>query len=477
MMVYSILGFFRPAVYFFLLPLYLKEFSREDYGIYNLMIDFGQFMMVLVTLRINTAMMNFYYDYQGDKTKQRRYLRSLYSFSFLIGLGIIAVMFMAGESIFSYAYKSNDILFNRFGIIMVIYAVLSEINMVYFIYLKNEKNIIRYAFIVLVQVGLVMLFQFLFIIVWQKGVAGAVLGMLIANVITTLCVWLMEKDILTLKPDMSMVKSSLKFSIVLIPYLIIYWMMFKGGRLFLERMTDLSYVGLYTLVIVLTGVVILGVDSVINGVRPFLFDLFTEKNPNKKQMSLLTKLIINVPLLFIPLIVLIGCNMRYLTSNASFYAVDSYMVLACLVAYVLVYAKLFYLQLIYAKRSDWITALSFIAVLILIFGFKYFIPEYKIWGVFYATLIANISLAVLFYIAAQRIQPISFDLKSIFLNPLIVFIAIFGLQKLMISQGFSYSTFGLAQFLLILTLIVSLNLSSIKDYKGIFLNSKQNVQS
>jgi len=461
MFVYTVLGFFRPAIYIFLLPLYLKVFSKEDYGLYNLMIDFGQFIMILATLRINAAMLNYYYDYQGDKAMQRKYLRSLYSFSVVLGLVFVPLMYFIGSGLFSVVYNSESVLFHPFGITMVAYAVLSEINLSYFTYLKNEKDILKYAFVLLTQIILVMLFQFLFIVVWRKGVGGALLGMLIANVIT-------------LKPDMKMIKSSLKFSIVLIPYLIIYWLMFKGGRLFLERMTDLNYVGLYALVIVLTGVVIFGVDAIINGIRPFLFDLFAMENPDKKQISLLSKLIINVPLIFIPVIILVGCNMRYVTSNAAFYEVDIYMLFACLVTYLLVFSKLFYLQLIFAKRSDLITILSFIAVFVLIVGFNYFIPIHKIWGVFYATLIANVSLAILFCIAAQRIQPISFDVKSIFLNPLIIFAVLFVMEKLLITNGYTYSSFGLIQFFVILSLIFILNVNSIKDYKSIFINAKQN---
>jgi len=288
---------------------------------------------------------------------------------------------------------------------------------------------------------------------------------------------LMERDIITLRPDMKMVKASLKFSVVLIPYLIIYWLMFKGGRLFLERYTDLSYVGLYALIIVLTGVVILGVDAIISAIRPFLFDLFAQNKSDKKQVSLLTRMIVNVPLLMIPLIILVGCNIKYITSNMAFHAVDEYMTVGCLVAYLLVFSKLFYLQLVFAKRSDLITYLSLAAVIVLIISFNYFIPIYKIWGVFYATLLANVTLAILFFFAAQKVKHIEFDFKAILLNPVIVFLLVFLLERILTNSGFSYASFGFIQFILILSTILVLNLRSIKDYKTIFVKAKQKSQS
>ena len=477
MAAYTLLTFVRPAIYIVLLPLYLAEFSESEYGIYNLMIDFGQFMMIVVTLRISAAMLNQYYDYIDDKKKQRKYLSSLYSFSILISAFFILLLYFFGEGLFNAVFKSDSILFFPYGFTIIAYAILSEINLCYFTFLKNEKDIVKYFFVILLQVGLVMFFQFLYIIVLQKGVGGALIGMLMANVITTLAVLLMERNIITFSPDMAMIKKSLKFSVVLIPYLMIYWLMFKGGRLFLERYTDLNLVGIYALIIVLTGVVVLAIDAVQSGIRPFLFELFADKKGDKKQISLLTKMMVNVPLLIIPVVILVGCNMQVLTSNTSWYSINIFMSMASVVVYVLVFSKLFYLQLVFARRSDLITLFSFLTVLILLVGFTYLIPLYKIWGVLWATLIANVCMAILFYFAAQKVNRIAFDYKSIFLNPLLVFFTLFAIEKLVISRGWSYGSFGLLQFLIIVGLIILLNVGSIKDYKTIFVNAKQKLPS
>jgi len=66
MLVYSIIGFIRPAIYIFLLPLYLNVFTEVEYAIYDLMMITSSLLMVVATFRLNAAMLTQYYDYYND---------------------------------------------------------------------------------------------------------------------------------------------------------------------------------------------------------------------------------------------------------------------------------------------------------------------------------------------------------------------------------------------------------------------------
>jgi len=88
MLVYTFLGFLRPAVYIFLLPLYLHVFSEAEYGLYDLMLIVGHFIMVIAALRLNAAMLTQYYDYQGNEQKKKRFLQSLFSFSLYVSIAL-----------------------------------------------------------------------------------------------------------------------------------------------------------------------------------------------------------------------------------------------------------------------------------------------------------------------------------------------------------------------------------------------------
>lgn len=473
MLVYSFVGFLRPAIYIFLLPIYLEFLTDTEYGLYDLMVITGALLSVVVTLKLNTAMLTQYYDYYYDEDKKRQYLSSLFSVSLFIALIFAVVLFFAGETIFRAVFSSAEVQFFPYGFTVLLYAILSEVNVCYYTFLKNEKSLGKYLFIVLTQIILAIVLQFVFIIVLERGVQGALLGMFIANVVTTVCILFMENDIITLKPNMGMIRTSLKFSMALIPYLLIYWVLTKGGKIVLERYADLSVVAVFALLITISSVVIMVVEAVINGIRPFLFELFAKKEEagDTDRIDLFTKMIINIPLLAIPFIVLIGNNMGLVTSKLSYLEVGKYISLASLVAFILVYGKLFYQQLIFVKRSEVVTRLSFVVMLLLIVCFYTLVPTYKIWGVLISTALANLLMAILFYFSAQKRLPVHYNSRAIFYIPLFFFICLFTIEWLVVYKlNLSRSVFSVVQFVVLISLVLANNFSSIKDYKTIFIN-------
>ena len=434
-------------------------------------------MAIVVTFRLNAAMVTLYYDYHGDSTQQKRYLQSLFSVS--LGMAVVTgtILALLGDSIFQVVFKSDAIKFFPFGLTILAYALLSEVNECYYSYLKNEKNLRGYLTIILCQVLSMILFQFLLIIVFDKGVQGALLGMLLANVVTTIVIFFTEKGILTLTPDMTMIKNSLKFSIALIPYLLISWALARGGKFMLERFDSLSQVGVFALLITLTNIIVLAAGAVVSGVRPFLFELFAEhtsvsiKDDNyNDRVDYLTKVVIVIPLLTIPVIILLGTNISILTSKDAYLDIGEYITFACLTIFLLVYAKLFYQQMIFAKRSDIVTRISFIVLLVLLIGFYLWVPVYKIWGVLMAMAVANLFMAVLFYFYGKKSQPISYNRGLVFILPFVFFALLFGMEWLIVyNLGIGRSQFGIIQFIILVLLILLSNRNFVSQYKALFI--------
>jgi len=477
MIVYGVLGFLRPAIYILLFPFYLNHFSTGEYGLYNLMLDVGAFAMIIVSFRISSAMLTYYYNYSHDRKLVKEYLSSTFSASILLGIVMVVVLYFLGPILFPIIFKSELVAFFPYGITVIIYAAMTEVGTVYITYLKNEKEIVKYSVLILIQTLAVVFFQIFLIKYYGMGVYGALLGMVIGWSIVLAAIFLFERGIFTLKINWSMVTSSLKFSFTLIPYIAIFWLLLQGGRVFLERNTTLEddsalvIVGIFSAMMVISKLIILGIESVVNGIRPFLFEQFAlGKHGDLLQIGLLTKMIIIIPLITVPVVILVGTNMSLFTSDVEYKSIAPYMTFACLVVFFFIYVKLFYQQLIFAKRSDLATLLSFVALVFLIGGFTYWIPQYEIWGVLYATLLANVVLATLFYIAAQKVTFVRYDLKTIIIYPVMVFGLIFIIEWLMLDYGYSYSAFGIVQCIVVSILILFLNRNNFKDYKVLFMN-------
>ncbi len=471
MMIYSVLGFLRPAVYILLLPFYTSHLTDLEYGLYNLMLDVGAFAMIIASFKISSAMLTYYYSYVHDRSEVKSYLSSSFSASLLIGAVTVGIFYCIGPYIFPLIFKSEEITFFPYGFTAVAYAAMTEAGMVYLTYLKNEKEIIKYSILVFIQLITVVFFQVFLIAYFDMNAYGALLGMVIGWAFVLVSMIAMEKGILTTKINWTMVRKSIKFGIALMPYLIIYWLLLQGGRTFLERESSLELVALFALIMILTRLIILGIEAVVNGLRPFMFDQFAlGEQGNKNQIGLLTKMIIIIPLFTVPVIVLVGTNILLFTTNEVYVEIAPYMTLASLVVFAFTYVKLFYQQLIFAKRSDLATALSFVALIFLLLGFYYLIPDYEIWGVLISTLIANIVLSLLFYIAGQKVIHVDYEMRTILAYPIIVFAIIFIIERFMIGAGYSYNLFGLVQFVVITVLLLAINGRNFSDYKLLFMN-------
>ncbi|NNE13999.1 MAG: hypothetical protein HKN51_03430 [Saprospiraceae bacterium] len=466
---YSVLGFLRPAIFIFLLPIYLSDLAVDEYGMYGLMMDFALLSTIFVSLKLNTSMLTNYYDFLGDQLKIKTFLSSTYTFSFLLGLSSIIILYIIGPWLFGNLYSSESLLFFPFGFIVVLFTAITEMNMTYIVYLKNRKDIIKYTVVLLTQVFSVVILQVIFIVFLERGLQGALEGILFGNILVTLVILLLEKGILNFNIDWKMIKSSLKFSVPLIPYLVIYWFLTRSGKTFLEHYASVETVSIFTLLITIAGLVIFGVEAVVNAIRPFLFEQFAKgENRDNDQVSLLTRLIINGPLLIVPCIILVGTNIHLIPGDPIYRIVDQYISFATFVLFVFVWARLFYQQLVFAKRSNWVTYMSFVVFIILILAFLYFIPRYQIWGVLFATVIANSIMAILFYIIAQKFLRVSYNWIDIIGIPALMFAILFSLEYLFKSNGWSLSVFGFVQFGILIFLILALNWKNIKIYKRLF---------
>ncbi len=474
LVVYSVLNFLRPAIYIILTPFYLYYLSETEYGLQDILVIIGAFFMILSTLRLSSAMLTVYYDYLDDKDKLKLYLRNIFSFSILIA-GVIGTLFLLfGEWLFQSLFNSDLVQFYPYGLIVLASALLFEINMVYFVYLRNEKDLLGYVTVVGAQILLTIIFQFSLVIFLDLSVLGLVIGNLLGNSFVTLIILYREPNLITWNFDKEMVSKSLRFSLALVPYLLIYWVLTRGGKFVLEKYADLSIVAVFALLLTLANIIIVLVEAVVNAIRPFLFEIFadeTQQSLEQGKVSLLTKMIVNVPLLIIPLIVLVGSNIWLITSKPTYHIIQDYITVIALATFMLVYGKLFYQQLVFAKRSGIVTSLSFIVMIVLVGCFYTLVPTLQIWGVIYATLVANILMAILFYFAAQHYQPVKYSFKNIILIPLVFFLFLFGIELVCVeSLQLSRSTFGVVQFIIMTVIVLLLNYSSIGEYKQVFLS-------
>ena len=142
--------------------------------------------MILCTFRLNSSMLTVYYDYLDDKRELRKYLRNVFSFSILIALGVGTFFLLFGDLLFKSIFKSEAIEFFPYGAIVLLAVLILEINMTYFVYLRNEKDLVGYVKVMTVQTLMTIILQFSFVLFLDWGVFGLIFGSMLGNTICLL---------------------------------------------------------------------------------------------------------------------------------------------------------------------------------------------------------------------------------------------------------------------------------------------------
>jgi len=474
------LNFVKPAIGIFLLPLYLNVLSDTEYGLYTLMVAVSGIVNIVGTFRINAAMTTFYWDYNHDAGLTKKYLQQIFSFSFLLSVICMVFFLIFGPIIFKGIFKDETITFFPYGIIVIATGVLNATNSVYYIYLKNRKEFNKLSLILFVQIMLAVLIQVVLILGFEKGVYGLLLGVMIPYLLTLLYILIIEPKILRFKFDKKILIPSLKYSIALIPFLLIYWLSSTGDRIILEKYLDLGVIGQYALLMTIARVLFLVADSVMNAIRPFIYESFQDKESDQSKWTAkernayqakLIKFYMSLNIITAGGILLIGHNLSFITDKPAFLNAIPYFTLATTIIFLRSYLLIFNMQLNYAKSSKLISSISIVSLVILLSLYHFLSKQYGLEGVLYAGLIAGVFTSLVFFAVAQMKKRIAYNMFDLWIIPILCFMLFFMVNHFL---TIDVRIKGLIQFIISILAFFIILRGNIKEVIAL-VNSKQSI--
>lgn len=405
------------------------------------------FVGIVGTLKIDSAMRTYYFDYNDQPALLRRYLSNIFSFSILLAGIFWIISYFVGPFFFRF-FKNEEISYFPYGILVVSSGLLGLCSAVYFIYLKNKIELKEFTFYTIVGVLATVGFQFFYIVIKEEGAVGALKGTFISQAIVFSILFLANWRLIRFSFDKKMLKESLNFSLPVIPYLFINWFVLRGDRLLIEQYFSLEVVGQYALLITLVGVSFLALNALDNAIRPFLFEAFKQVEKKAREINDYVQFYIAIALLVSSGIILIGSNLRLFTDNSTYLEIIPYFTLAGFVVFLRVYTRIFNEQLYFKKQSKAVTLLAFITLVLLVVAYMILLPKFQIMGALYALLFANVLSGFVFYFLAQKIFRVKYFLKKMITVPLAIFGVIFLFNFLSKRLDVSIQIFGILQFLM-----------------------------
>ena len=242
-LLYSLPPIISSAGNLVLLPIYTAYLSPRDFGIITMLTVAGNLMSMLVWLNMNSGVLRFYHDYQGEE--RRRFLGTMAIASFFYSLLVCGLLFVFGGLVNKLFFSSGEVSFFPFmaaqiGIVFSGSAVIVAGSV-----LKNQRKSGTWSIIQLSGWVLTTSLTLYFIVVLQEGAWGKVKSQLIGAAVLFFVYWGISLKHLAPAFSWRMCAEAVWFGIPLLLRSVSAYAFQYSGRWILERTSTLSHVGLY----------------------------------------------------------------------------------------------------------------------------------------------------------------------------------------------------------------------------------------
>ena len=268
--VLSIGNFGSKLISFFLVPLYTNIFTTAEYGTIDLITILTTVIVPLITLNISESVMRYSMDKNSDKDK----ILSVGNVILLVSILICMISFPI-LSVISYT--------SQYALLLVIYMMTFISSSIYLCFIRGKEQLFDYSIISIVQTLIIAILNIYFLIVLKIGIKGYIIAYIIAYLITTFLCIIRGKIIPSFKKlslDKKLAKDMIKYSVILIPNSLMWWIMNSLDRIMVTSMISIEANGVYTVSYKLPTIIIT-LTSIFN--QAWMFSAVKEKDSADKE--------------------------------------------------------------------------------------------------------------------------------------------------------------------------------------------------
>ena len=222
---------------FLLVPIYTKAFITAEYGGVDLVTTIATILVPVITINIGEAVMRFSLDEHAEREK-----------IVSVGLVFAALSVLLGFISFAVIGLFPQIKIN--GWIVYLYCVSQGLYQITACNLRGEEKLLQYAIANILSTFLAAILNIVFLIVLKLGVNGYFLAYIISfTVACAYCVVAgkLGSTVKLFKLDKSLMKEMVKYSIVLVPNSLMWWIMNSSDHIMVTAMIGIAANGVYAI--------------------------------------------------------------------------------------------------------------------------------------------------------------------------------------------------------------------------------------
>jgi O-antigen/teichoic acid export membrane protein len=240
--IYTIGNSLPMAVTFFLLPLYTKYLSPNEYGIIGTMESVKIIFTILFSLCVERSIVRLYWEYETDLNK-KKFLGTVFFTLCLISISGFLIVLILKDSIQIFLKNINFYPYIFYTILISFLSSYEHLPKLYFRLKERAYGFVTLSFLYFfLSTGLIIIF----VVFKKEGAIGYLKGQLIASVVMTLIYIYISVKISNINFNFKVFKNIFFYSLPFIPPLLVSWFINQSSRLFLENNVSLEAVGIYS---------------------------------------------------------------------------------------------------------------------------------------------------------------------------------------------------------------------------------------
>ena len=300
----------------FLMPIYTSILTKEEYGAMALITSVGGILDLVSNLNIHSGIARDYYE-EGVVRKK------LVSTGFLsilcISLSVLAVMYL-GRRFWSIVVLGLDEKYLLSFTIFLFTIPVGSLQSYFAILTRYKKKSVEYSIGTIVKLIIQLSTSIYGVVVLRAGIISIFVSFLVADILGVLYFAFLNRDLIRIQFDTSILKKALFFSLPTMPAILAGWIDNSLGQVLIGRNISMSELGVYSIAVSFSSVFTLISIAFQNVWSPFLYENYKKasfKNDIKKLFAIISSLLIITSVLlslFSRELVLLLSNMGYLSA-------------------------------------------------------------------------------------------------------------------------------------------------------------------
>ncbi|MEO7295106.1 MAG: oligosaccharide flippase family protein [Candidatus Limnocylindria bacterium] len=414
------------------LPVYTRVFNPAEFGVLSYVITLGGLLGAVLVLGGDSAYARFYFE---ARTVERRQLITstwigfLALWSVVVSLCILPFAGLIADA--SLADRATTPLF----VATLLVGPISLVNRMCSQVLRNEFR--ATAFTVLNVAGTVLLVGFAVTAVlgFQMGVLGVLVGTLVAELVMVPVRLWTARSMFRPRFSLAVLRQLLGFGIPLVPTSLAYWVFLTSDRLILGKLSTLEQLGLYSVANSLVSLATIAIGAFGQAWTPHAIQLYEDAREVAAVIygRVMTYLLAGFGLLAVGLSVF-GPELLMVLTGPGYQGAMSGIAPLAIAMVAMASTQITAGGITLAKRTHYLAVITWVAAVLNVALNVMLDARFGMVGAAWATAAAYISLTLMYLVTAQRLWPVTYEIRRS--ATLIALILAFSLGAGLLPSGF-----------------------------------------